>query len=431
MGNMVIVAGRGGQSAPTGIERITVPSGRLTVPPAYMQTSGDAAVQSSVATGGMAFFGWTQEADFALSSFSVYLNTVTTPGIFSWNLSEADSNGDPIVGDDDPYGEITSGSSAGVWLRTTFVPVQLQRGKRYCLVFGVSGSCNVSYSARRQNPAIGSGHPPGCWSKTSTDGGTTWSDLQQDSRPALLNLVLNSTAHHSPQLYFGQYSGESVYLPGAGLRTIPPVGIPFDCESLTPDTLYNVYLWDNTGTLTLEAATTGRTMSEGIEIKSASPGGLYLGLIYPIERQSGFQAPIKVPDWMGVYNAYSRRTTFVGKPNPYSATTEGSGSDTNWVAISDFAAKFVTGEQCRLASDFGLASVNSTRLTILLDGVALPLVPIVWTTRTSDLVSVHAEFVLSEGCHTVCPAASGWPAFDYSLYDPIYGSSSLTGEIMA
>ncbi len=431
MGSMVVVAGRGGQNVPTGIERTAAPSGRLVVPPAYMQASGDVAVQSSAATGGMALFGWTQETDFDLSSFSVYLNTITTPGIISWSLSEVDANGDPIIGDSDPYGEIASGPSAGVWLRTTFAAVQLQRGKRYCLVFGVTGSCDISYSGRRQNAAIGSGHPPGCWSKTSTDGGMTWSNLQQDSRPALLNLVLNSTAHHCPQLYYGQYSGESVYLPGLGLRTIPSAGIAFDCENLAPDALYNVYLWDNAGTLTLEAATAGRTTSEGIEIKSGSPGGLYLGLIYPIERQPGFQAPIRVPDWMGVYNAHSQRATLVGKPNPYSAATEGSGSDTNWVAIGDFTAKFVTGEQCRLSSDFSLASVNSARLTILLDGVAPPHVPIAWTTRTSDLVSVHAEFVLPEGCHTICPAASGWPVFDYSLYDPIYGSSSLTGEMMA
>ncbi|MGO9567273.1 MAG: hypothetical protein ACLP5H_07020 [Desulfomonilaceae bacterium] len=440
MGNMIVSAGRGNQGGSIEVRQLGEPPGRLVVPPAYMQTTGELAIQCNTANYVTVLFGWTQEVDFALSSFSVYLAATAVPALLNWWVSEVDQNGDctfsfPIQGENYPWGFLETGSTPHVWVRTTFNPLQLQRDKRYCLCFRATGSADVSFSARRQIPAIGSGHPQGCWSKTSTDiEGQIWSDLQQDSRPALLNVVLNSTPNHSPQLVYGRSTGKDVALYNGSKwesREIPEAGINLNCEGLPAETLYNIYLHDSSGTLALEAATTPRMISEGVEVKSEAPTHRYLGLVCPIERQTGLQAPIKVYDWMGVYNAYNRLPTFVGKPAPYAVATEGAGSDTNWVAISDFTAKFIAGHQCRFVSDFSLASVNGTRLTVLLDGAALSHVPISWTVHTSDLISVHAEFVLSEGCHAVCPAASGWPAFDYSLYDPIYGTSSLTGGIMA
>ncbi len=440
MGNMIVSAGKGSQAVPITVPPLGEPCGRLVVPPAYMQTSGDLAIQCTEENLNQLLFGWTQEVDFALSSFSVYLTAIAAPGYFNFWISKADQNGDCIYAEDDLWGTVETGSTPHVWVRTTFDPIQLQRGKRYCLGLCANGQegnpvVSVSFSARRQNAAIGSGHPQGCWSKISTDpDGEIWSDLQQDSRPALLNVVLNSTPHHSPQLVYGRSNGKDVALYNGSSwesREIPEAGITLNCEGLLAETLYKIYLRDNSGTLALEASNTPKMITEGVEVKSEAPTHRYLGLVCPIERQAGFQAPIKVSDWMGLYNAYNQRPTFVGKPPPYTITTEGSGSNANWVAISDFTAKVVSGHQCRLAADFSLASLNATRLTILLDGVALSHVPISWTVRTSDVISVHAEFMLSEGCHAICPAASGWPAFDYSLHDPIYGTSSLTGEIVA
>jgi len=430
MGNMSISGRKGRANDDDGSTVCTgIVGGRLVVPPAYMQTAGDLAVPLDIFTSPR--FEWTQEVDQAFSPFSIYLKTVTTPGEIVVALFEGSGQETLLTGT-----TIASGSSSGVWKRLT--PdnfVQLYRGKRYYLLFMPADmNVNVSLSCNRQNPAQDSGLVQECQSSVTTDQGATWIPLVKDNRPALLNVVLNSTPNHSPQLVYGRSNGKDVALYDGskwGLREIPEAGISFSCEGLTAETLYNIYLRDNAGTLSLEASTTRRMITDGVEVKSETSSHRYLGLVCPIERQTGLQAPIKVSDWMGVYNAYNRRPTLVGKPAPYAVSTEGSGSDTNWVAISDFTAKFITGDQCRLASDFSLASVNGTRLTILLDGVALSDVPISWTTCTSDLISVHAEFMLSEGCHTVCPAASGWPAFDYSLYNPIYGTSSLTGEIMA
>ncbi len=430
MGNMSIGGGKGRANDDGGSTVCTgVAGGRLVVPPAYMQTAGDLAVPLNIVA--CPRFDWTQEVDQAFSSFSIYLKTVTTPGDIVVALFEEFGQETLLAG-----ATIASGSSSGVWKRLTLdTPAQLYRGKRYYLLFMPGGmDLDVSFSCNRQNPAQGSGLLPECRSSVTADQGATWTPLVKDNRPALLNVVLNSTPNHSPQLVYGRSNGKDVTLhdaPKWELREIPEAGISFSCEGLTAETLYNIYLHDNSGTLALEASTTGRMITEGVEVKSEAPSRRYLGLVCPIERHTGLQAPIKVSDWMGVYNAYNRCPTFVGKPAPYDVSTEGSGSDTNWVPISDFTAKFITGDRCRLASDFSLASVNGTRLTILLDGVALSDVPISWTTRTSDLISVHAEFMLSEGCHTVCPAASGWPVFDYSLHNPIYGTSSLTGEIMA
>ncbi len=440
MGNMIVSAGKSNQGAPLTVASLGEPCGRLVVPAAYMQTSGDLAIECTVENLNQLLFGWTQEVDFALSSFSVYLTAIAAPGFFNFWISKADQNGDCIYGEHDLWGTVETGTTPHVWVRTTFDPIQLQRVQRYCIGLCANGQegnpvVSVSFSARRQNPAIGSGHPQGCWSKISTDpDGQIWSNLQQDSRPALLNVVLNSTPNHSPQLVYGRSIGKDVALYNGSVwesREIPEAGITLNCESLLAETLYKIYLCDISGTLALEASITPQMITEGIEVSSEAPTHRYLGLVCPIERQTGFQAPIKVSDWMGLYNAYNQRPTFVGKPPPYTVTTEGSGSNADWVAISDFTAKVVAGHQSRLAADFSLASLNATRLTILLDGVALSHVPISWTTRTSDLISVHAEFMLSEACHAICPAASGWPAFDYSLHDPIHGTSSLTGEIMA
>ena len=430
MGNMSIGGGKGRANDDGGSTVCPgIVGGRLVVPPAYIQTAGDLAVPVNVAS--VARFEWTQEVDQTFSPFSIYLKTVTTPGDLACMLLAGEGIESTLTGT-----VISSGSSSGVWKRlipVDFVP--LYRGKRYYLLFMPADmNVDVSFSCNRQNPVQGSGIVPECRSSVTADQGATWTPLRKDNRPALLNVVLNSTPNHSPQLVYGRSNGKDVALYDGSnweLREIPETGINLSCEGLTTETLYNIYLHDNSGTLALEASTTPRVLTDGVEVKSEAPTHLYLGLVCPIERQTGLQAPIKVSDWMGVYNAYNRRPTFVGKPAPYAVSTEGSGSDTNWVAISDFTAKFITGDQCRLASDFSLASVNGTRLTILLDGVAFSDVPISWTTRTSDLISVHAQFMLSEGCHTVCPAASGWPAFDYSLYNPIYGTSSLTGEIMA
>jgi hypothetical protein len=430
MGNMSIGGGKGrsndfgGSTGCTGIV-----AGRLVVPPAYIQTAGDLAVPLNIVASPR--FDWTQEVDQAFSPFSIYLKTVTAPGDIVVALFEGSGLETILAG-----ATIASGSSGGVWKRLTpDTPAQLYRGKQYYLLFMPGGmDVDVSLSCNRQDLPQGSGLVPQCRSSVTSDQGATWTPLVKDNRPALLNVVLNSTPNHSPQLAYGRSNGKDVALYDGSkweLREIPEAGISFSCESLTAETLYNIYLHDNSGTLSLEASTTRRMMTDGVELKFEAPSHRYLGLACPIERQIGLQAPIKVSDWMGVYNAYNRRPTFVGKPAPHAVSTEGSGSDTNWVAISDFTAKFITGDQCRLASDFSLASVNGTRLTILSDGIALSDVPISWTTRTSDLISVHAEFMLSEGCHTVCPAASGWPAFDYSVYNPIYGTSSLTGEILA
>jgi hypothetical protein len=430
MGNMSIGGGKGRSSDSGGSAVYTgIVGGRLVVPPAYMQTAGDMAVPLNVVS--VPRFEWTQEVDQAFSPFSIYLKTVTAPGDIACALLEGFGQENVLTG-----AGISSGPSGGVWKRV--IPadsVQLYAGKRYYLLFMPADMIvDVSLSCNRQNPAQGSGFAQECKSAVSTDLGATWTPIVKDNRPALLNVVLNSTPNHSPQLVYGRTNGKDVALYNGSeweSKEIPEAGINLNCESLASETLYNVYLHDNSGTLALEASTTPRMTSEGVEVKSEAPTHRYLGLVCPIERQTGLQAPIKVSDWMGVYNAYNQRPTSVGKPNPYAVATEGAGSDTNWVPISDFTAKFIAGDQCRLASDFSLASVNGTRLTILLDGAALSHVPISWTVRTSDLISVHAEFMLSEGRHAVCPAASGWPAFDYSLYDPIYGTSSLTGEMMA
>ncbi|MEJ2719488.1 MAG: choice-of-anchor R domain-containing protein, partial [Deltaproteobacteria bacterium] len=304
-----------------------IPNGRLEVPGAYLQTGSDTAVQLNAAA------DWAAQkicprTDWQLNALAWYVTAVAAEGNAAIKLfsddGAADSNPDSAIATlSDSFG---SGDAADVWRWDDgFTPCQLQRGKTYWLVFQGTDGADFSLSCRRWNTNVGSMFPDETpAAKISTDGGSSWSALTQGSKPAILNIVLNASANIVPPLIYGRYNGQYVYLPGMGVREIPDAGVSLACDALTADTLYYVYLYDNSGTLTLEASATVPTLSEGILVKTGATTRRYLGMIYPRELYNdgtGYQGPVDCMDSRLVLNHYNRAPKTLGKLCPYSANT--------------------------------------------------------------------------------------------------------------
>lgn len=67
-------------------------------------------------------------------------------------------------------------------------------------------------------------------------------------------------------------------------QIVPSAGVSLAPTGLTPSTLYYIYAYMNSGTMTLEASTTGKSTdtSTGVEIKSGDPTRSFVGWAYVI-----------------------------------------------------------------------------------------------------------------------------------------------------
>lgn len=79
------------------------------------------------------------------------------------------------------------------------------------------------------------------------------------------------------------FNGNKLIINGAAYA-IPSSGISLAPTSLTPSTLYYVYAYMNSSTMTLEASTTGHTTDSttGVEIKSGDATRTLVGMVRPI-----------------------------------------------------------------------------------------------------------------------------------------------------
>jgi len=306
----------------------TTNGGRLAVTPAYMNTTSDSALQAN-STDDQILFGWTQEIAYELAALSIYVTAIGTQGNITLGLYTADSSGEPdtLVFD---IGTVDSGASADTWIRKTFTAQQLYPGTRYCIVASVAADKDVSFSYNRQDTGQQSGLVPGCWSKSTTNGGTDWTDVTKDSQPALLNIVMASTENHVPQLVYG-WTGKAgnkialygdVVLGGTSweLQTIPDEGLFEDLSMpYTDGVLRDIMLSMVNGTMAmagLEVEVGGmpfvRTaFQDGIAVIETLLGGdpgivpqsRFIGLEVPVNRVSTYQAPIRCDSYNTLWNA--------------------------------------------------------------------------------------------------------------------------------
>ncbi len=413
MGNMLVNSSAGGVTA-LDYSPLLNPQGRLWVPPAYMQTSGDAAVDLLSAAHAVAF-RFVPEVDFGLFSVSFFLTAVSISGNCTISLHEDNAgNCGAKIGSD--LAVVAVGSSADVWLRAAWSSVQLYRNRTYWLKFTGETGKNFSLSARRWNTSIGSMFPDGCQAKQTSDG-TSWTECAQEQKPALLNVVLNSSANHSPQLVYGRYVGKHTSLyDGLGAwepATIPEAGIILNCETLSVNTGFNVFLYDNEGALTLEATAdaTAPIMQDGIEVKSGATQRRLVGAFYAIERRPGFQAPIDVHDWRGVDNLHNRQPRKIAKYCPYAGDTQetipGNTQWRPWQNDTSFRVNFYCVRPTKLRALASIQVVN-VDVAVQLDAIN-GLNPCAANGATTNVSHYHEvkslETQILVGVHFVIPMA--------------------------
>lgn len=301
------------------------------------------------------------------------------------------------------------GSSGSSWVRHTFDTHQLTRGKRVWLVFSGQNGSHFSICCRKWSNAAGSMFPDGCDSKESTNG-VAWTQSLQDGKPSLLNVVLNSTEHHVPQLVYGRFTGRHVYIPGEGIKEVPESGITLNCEALAEAVMYNVYLYINSGALALEASTVPRVTRDGLEVKRGSTSARFLGVIYTANRLGSYQGPIDTEDFRGVCNLHNRIPKTFGKRNPYSApTNESLDGKMFWMDWNngDFITRIVTlGCNFKMGIVCTFSGNSYPSLAVGINGAS----PIQWNTNGWGASSAarcpmlhEVPIILSEGYFTIHP----------------------------
>lgn len=78
------------------------------------------------------------------------------------------------------------------------------------------------------------------------------------------------------------WKGNGLIINGATC-TIPSAGVSLAATGLTAGTLYFVYAYMNSGTMTLEASTTTHTMgADGVEVKSGATNRTLVGMVRPV-----------------------------------------------------------------------------------------------------------------------------------------------------
>jgi hypothetical protein len=225
-----------------------------------------------------------------------------------------------------------SGNAADAWKHNAIATAdryQCLAGKIYWVKEkGVAGK-DYSLSVRRWNTKKGSMFPDmfvDC--KKSTDGGTTWTQAQQDSKPAMWNIMINAVEAEAgkpvPQLMYGRYNGKNIYIPGSGSCDIPEGGIYLDLsDHSSPDSKFGYHVWarNNAGTLELSATTDDIASTDGIKHKTSASGYRYLGDVYPVAIHTGHYGPVFCQDRRLVWNQFNKKKVSLGKRNPYASNT--------------------------------------------------------------------------------------------------------------
>lgn len=134
--------------------------------------------------------------------------------------------------------------------------------------------------------------------------------------------------------------------------------------TLSAATLYYAYLYDNSGTLTLDLSTTAYTTQDGIRVKSGATSRLFVGWIYPSAANTMEDSDAKrfVINW---YNPEPRRIAY------YDSTDHNytAGGYRQWNGSSAAKAEFIAGHQAAIPVFFGFNG-GDPALTVGLDSTS-------------------------------------------------------------
>jgi hypothetical protein len=288
------------------------------------------------------------------------------------------------------------------------------------------------------------------------DGVTSWIDITKDGQPALLNVVIASTTDHCPQLVYGWTgnNGNKVALYSEdtslwGLTTIPDEGLLCNLGTQTAGhtLLMDVHLYLDTIVIHPSPIDDGRAFQDGIEIIENQPGNRFIGLVMPIERITGTQAPIRCDTYNTLWNAENqteqvmRRQPYAGDAAEYFCEPYITTNSHDWKKIgyqlhqaeggwTDFDATFLCSHGSKIKIEFINPAWGSygagngqeyMSMSIGIDSIS----PHPKSSRVHIRTNIGAqpcraiikcETELSEGIHSAFPVFMTW---DYAQYSSI------------
>lgn len=363
-------------------------------------------------------------------------NNYTSVGLFKFYTSESHRCGGTQLAS---LATVSCGT-AGHWNGATIaMPYQMQRNTRLVLRFTGSAGANFALSENIWNTGPGCAFPDliqstkGVFCRYTTDNWVTFSVLRVNSVPAMLNVIINpSSTYLSPQLFLCRGKGDKIYLPASGATPgttviIPPEGILVPgIEDLSGNTLatilsspetavsYTVYAYDNNG-LTAEASAVASTINEGVEVKAGYTNHRKIGVFWPVERQTGKQAPIDVSDARGL--AWLGRKVSWRRHNPYNSSTAvtseyiyATNDFTPWMKNDDWTVFVGVDGGAELIAE--MYNVNASQgsqerhLGLAINGTR----PFPWQSRPTGLANSYTTGSLGRftqklraGCHVLRP----------------------------
>lgn len=193
-------------------------------------------------------------------------------------------------------------------------------------------------------------------------------------------IQVDSTSQISLQRYQGAFLPMKI----AGHWEAAPIsssGVNLSNAGLTAATLYYIYAYDNGGTLTLEASTTGHLTDAdtGTEIKNGDATRTLVGMVYMDAGTPGTFVDSTTKAWC--INWFNRRNGEIWNTFSASRTT----TSTSWTEInSEIRTQFLTwGDEAIRATITGTANNNSagqaTLTAIGFDSASAPSAPSSYT----------------------------------------------------
>ncbi len=225
-------------------------------------------------------------------------------------------------------------------------------------------------------------------------GGANWSQFPQ---PAAINGQCKFSYQSATQCTLFPSGGSTITVNGQPV-TIPSGGVNLTNSGLSGVTLYYVYAYLNSGTLTLTASTTGHvTASNGVEVMNGNAAYTLIGMVYT-NGVAQFSA-----QGYGVLSWFNRRSQWLSNANTSGLQTDSS----NFTSIGAPTIVFLTWSDEGVSVDINGAGINNTANQSFSTAVAID-GGVVGTGSSSESTSgnivgpSNAKFAgaLSEGAHT-------------------------------
>lgn len=396
---------------------IVPPQGRFTVPPCYIATSGGAAFQMNDANHKVDVV-YTPECAYALPAIAFQINAVASAGTLNVSVY-ADIGGviGSLLADLGTFDVTATG-----WLTCTFATAyQLYPGVAVHVVASrVTG--DFSLYVRKRTTTAASEFPDGCVTRITTDG-STWERATQTVgtvvRDAFLAVVFAPAPHVCSSLVYGRCSGKNVPIPSAtswSYAEIPLAGIwvpGATTEALTASTLYYAYLYDDSGTLTIELATTAPTWgASGYEVKIGDAAKLLVARLSAVNQVSTYQGVVDLRDARHLRNVFETITKTGSKDPGYTVMTYyDTSSALTWFRVmnnADLSVQFTTGnESVLLGAELFIGSSAEVAAGIGVDSTTSPYdeaaTRSMYLAGTSyfETAVIRRHACLSAGVHTI------------------------------